>query len=83
MAYNTTLVLRNSGVAVRIGIGFKPKTRWHHPLGLACLDQHGVYTIKYCLLYTVKELFEMLGIVLFIYALLDYIVQIRVALDFY
>lgn len=39
------------------------------------VDQHSVYTITYCLLYTVEELFEMLGIVLFIYALLSYIAQ--------
>lgn len=37
------------------------------------VDQHSVYTITYCLLYTFEELFEMLGIVLFIYALLSYI----------
>jgi len=39
------------------------------------VDRHSVYTITYCLLYTFEELFEMLGIVLFIYALLSYIVQ--------
>ena len=39
------------------------------------VDQHSIYTITYCLLYTFEELFEMLGIVLFIYALLSYIVQ--------
>ena len=39
------------------------------------VDRHSTYTIKYCLLYTVEEVFEMLGIVLFIYALLSYIVQ--------
>ena len=39
------------------------------------VDRHSTYTITYCLLYTVEELFEMLGIVLFIYALLSYIVQ--------
>ena len=39
------------------------------------VDQHSVYTLTYCLLYTFEELFEMLGIVLFIYALLSYIVQ--------
>ena len=39
------------------------------------VDQHSVNTITYCLLYTFEELFEMLGIVLFIYALLTYIVQ--------
>ncbi len=38
------------------------------------VDQHSVYTITYCLLYTFEELFEMLGIVLFIYALLSYVV---------
>ncbi len=36
-------------------------------------DQHGSSTILYSVLYTIEELFEMLGIVLFIYALLDYI----------
>ena len=39
------------------------------------VDRHGIYTITYCLLYTFEELFEMLAIVLFIYALLSYIVQ--------
>ncbi len=39
------------------------------------VDRHSTYTITYCLLYTVEEVFEMLGIVLFIYALLSYIVQ--------
>ncbi len=39
------------------------------------VDRHSTYTITYCLLYTVEEIFEMLGIVLFIYALLSYIVQ--------
>jgi hypothetical protein len=39
------------------------------------VDRNSTYTITYCLLYTVEEIFEMLGIVLFIYALLSYIVQ--------
>ena len=39
------------------------------------VDQHSIYTITYCLLYTFEELFEMLAIVLFIYALLSFIVE--------
>ena len=36
-------------------------------------DQHGSSTIAYSVLYTLEELCEMLGIVVFIYALLGYI----------
>lgn len=36
-------------------------------------DLHGSTTVLYSVLYTLEELCEMLGIVLFIYALLDYI----------
>ena len=36
-------------------------------------DLHGSTSIMYSVLYTIEELCEMLGIVLFIYALLDYI----------
>ena len=36
---------------------------------------HNTETLTYCVLYTCEELFEMLGIVLLIYALLSYIVQ--------
>jgi sulfur relay (sulfurtransferase) DsrF/TusC family protein len=37
--------------------------------------RHSSYTITYGVLYTFEELFEMLGIVLFIYALLSYMVR--------
>ena len=36
---------------------------------------HGTETVVYCLLYTIEEMLEMLGIVLFIYALLSHLVQ--------
>ncbi len=39
------------------------------------VDRHSIYTITYCLLYTFEELLEMLAIVLFIYALLSFIVE--------
>jgi len=38
-------------------------------------DLHGVYNIKYQLISTCEELFEMLGVMIFIYALLSYIEQ--------
>jgi hypothetical protein len=39
-------------------------------------DLYGTDTITYCVLYTFEELFEMLGIVLFNYALLTYLVEL-------
>ena len=36
---------------------------------------NGYSTVIYCLLYSVEEMLEMLGIVLFIYALLTYIAR--------
>ncbi len=41
--------------------------------GAAEAELNGTDTIKYCLLYTFEELFEMLGIVLFNYALLSHL----------
>ena len=48
-------------------------------LGAQEADQNSLYTVKYCVLYTFEELFEMLGIVLFIYALLSYIAGERIS----
>ena len=42
-------------------------------LGAREADLYGTDTITYCVLYTFEEMFEMLGIVLFIYALLSYL----------
>ena len=39
-------------------------------------DLYGTDTITYCVLYTFEEMFEMLGIVLFIYALLTHLVEL-------
>ena len=36
---------------------------------------HGTETVAYCVLYTIEEMLEMLGIIVFIYALLSHIVQ--------
>ena len=58
-----------SGVIFLAGaLGLEMLSAWE-------VDRHSEYTITYCLLYTFEELFEMLGIVLFIYALLSYIVE--------
>ena len=42
-------------------------------LGAREADLHGSYTITYCVLFTVEEMLEMLGIILFIYALLTHL----------
>ena len=42
-------------------------------LGAREADLHGTNTITYCLLFTVEEMLEMLGIILFIYALLSHL----------
>jgi len=44
-------------------------------LGAREADLHGTETVVYCLLYTLEEMLEMLGIILFIYALLSHLVQ--------
>lgn len=44
-------------------------------LGAMAADEGGYDTVLYTVLYSVEELFEMLGIVLFIYALLSYLEQ--------
>jgi len=36
-------------------------------------DLHGYDSITYCILYTVEEFLEMIGVVVLIYALLSYI----------
>ena len=38
-------------------------------------DLHGYYTVTYCVLYSLEEMLEMLGIILFIYALLSHLAQ--------
>ncbi len=42
-------------------------------LGAREADLHGYSTVTYCLLFTVEEMLEMLGIILFIYALLTHL----------
>ena len=42
-------------------------------LGAREADLHGHSTITYCVLFTVEEMLEMLGIILFIYALLRHL----------
>ncbi len=44
-------------------------------LGAREADLHGTDTVLYCVLYTIEELLEMLGIVVFIHALLSHIVD--------
>ncbi len=44
-------------------------------LGAMAADDAGYDTVLYTVLYSVEELFEMLGIVLFIYALLSYLAE--------
>jgi len=44
-------------------------------LGAREADLNGTETVLYCVLYTIEELLEMLGIVLFIYALLSHFTQ--------
>jgi len=44
-------------------------------LGAREADLHGTETVVYCMLYTLEEMLEMLGIILFIYALLSHLVQ--------
>jgi hypothetical protein len=36
-------------------------------------DMYGTRTITYCILYTLEELLEMVAVIIFIHALLDYI----------
>ena len=36
-------------------------------------ELHGYYTITYTVLYTIEEFLEMIGVVLLVYTLLDYI----------
>ncbi|MCI5143186.1 MAG: hypothetical protein D3909_15955 [Candidatus Electrothrix sp. ATG1] len=38
-------------------------------------ELHGYYSITYTVLYTIEEFLEMIGVVLLIYTLLDYIEQ--------
>ena len=38
-------------------------------------ELHGYYSVMYTVLYTIEEFLEMLGVVLLIYTLLDYIEQ--------
>ena len=40
-------------------------------------DLYGYDTVIYCFLYSVEEMLEMLGVVLFIYALLSYLAQLQ------
>jgi hypothetical protein len=42
-------------------------------LGAREANLHGYYTVTYSLLYSLEEMLEMLGIVLFIYALLSHL----------
>ena len=42
-------------------------------LGAREADLYGYDTVIYCFLYSVEEMLEMLGVVLFIYALLSYL----------
>ena len=42
-------------------------------LSAAAADQYGYGAPLYCILYSVEELLEMLGIVLFMYALLEHL----------
>ena len=42
-------------------------------IGGACADWYGFYSMRYLVAMTAEEVLEMLGIVVFIYALLDYI----------
>ena len=44
-------------------------------LGAREADIYGYYTVIYSFLYSLEEMLEMLGIVLFIYALLSYLAQ--------
>ena len=44
-------------------------------LGAREADLHGTETVVYCLLYSLEEVLEMLGIILFIYALLSHLAQ--------
>lgn len=44
-------------------------------LGAREADLHGYTTVTYCLLYSLEEMLEMLGIILFIYALLSHLAQ--------
>lgn len=42
-------------------------------LGAREADLHGTTTVAYCLLYSLEEMLEMLGVILFIYALLSHL----------
>ena len=42
-------------------------------LSASVADRYGYDTVLYCVLYSIEELLEMLGIVLFMYALLEYL----------
>ena len=44
-------------------------------LGAREADLHGTETVAYCIFYSLKEMLEMLGIILFIYALLSHLAQ--------
>ncbi len=44
-------------------------------LGAREADLHGTETVAYCILYSLEEMLEMLGIILFIYALLSHLAQ--------
>ncbi len=46
-------------------------------LGAREADLYGYDTVIYCFLYSVEEMLEMLGVVLFIYALLSYLAQLQ------
>ena len=51
-------------------------------LGAREADLYGYETVTYCVLYSLEEMLEMLGIVLFIYALLSYLARQQGGLAF-
>lgn len=65
----TTVLLILSAMIFLTGAGF------FDMLGGKEAELHGYYSNKYVVLYTIEEFLEMIGVILFMYTLLDYIEQ--------
>ena len=60
---------------VTAGVTFLTDALGIEMLGAREADLHDTTTVTYCLLYSLEEVLEMLGIILFIYALLSHLAQ--------
>ena len=72
------LIPHNSDTRVRFvtaGVIFLTGALGIEMLGAREADLYDTTTVTYCLLYSLEEMLEMLGIILFIYALLSHLAQ--------